>query len=260
MNVSKIVLIGSGNTATVLGGIMAEAGHRILQVVSRQPEHAERLARSWQADYAGHWDEISQDGDLYLVALADDALVSLGTELSLPGKLVVHTAGAISKTVLLPVSARSGVLYPLQSLRKGIRPFPNIPFLIDSNDPEDLKAIADFAGTLSVRVEPANDDARLKFHLAAVLVNNFTNHLYALAGDFLLRQKLDFSLLLPLITETAERVSRFPPGELQTGPAKRGDAATLGKHLTLISNDKDIKDLYSLFTSQIRHLYESQPG
>jgi len=42
--------------------------------------------------------------------------------------------------------------------------------------------IADFARTLSQQVREADDAERLKLHLSAVLVNNFTNYLYTLAA------------------------------------------------------------------------------
>jgi predicted short-subunit dehydrogenase-like oxidoreductase (DUF2520 family) len=189
------------------------------------------------------------------VALSDRALEELGSVLTLPDKLVVHTAGAVPASVLKPVSARSGVLYPLQSLRAVIRPYPEIPLLIDANQPEDLPAIEAFARTLSPRVEHAGDDTRLRLHLSAILVNNFTNYLYILADRFCQQERLDFSLLLPLIRETTGRLERYPPEEMQTGPAIRGDRTTIEKHLELLSNYKDIKELYELFTIKIEDHY-----
>src|SRR6266702_3233009 len=128
----KVVIIGSGNTATVLGYKMLEAGHTIVQVVSRQKEHAASLAAALYGSYATGWEEVDPSAELYLLAVSDDVLYTLGEVLTLPGKLVAHTAGTVSKDVLRKVSERGGVLYPLQSLRKEIRPFPEIPFLVDA--------------------------------------------------------------------------------------------------------------------------------
>src|SRR5258708_29487209 len=89
----KVVIIGSGNTATVLGTKILEAGHEVLQVVSRQEAHAARLAADLHCGYATDWSAIDRGGEFYLVALSDDALYGLGAALSLPGKLVAHTAG-----------------------------------------------------------------------------------------------------------------------------------------------------------------------
>lgn len=252
----NVVIIGSGNVATVLGGKMAMAGHRILQVISRRPEHAARLAVELNCAWSSQLTQIDPAADLYLLAVSDQALYLLGEELTLPGKLVLHTAGAVSKQVLLPVSQNSGVLYPLQSLRKEIRPFPEMPLLIDTNNTDDLSLIAGFARTLSEQVQQADDVTRQKLHLGAVVVNNFSNHLYTLTEDFCLRENLDFTLLLPLIKETAERLSAgYHPGEVQTGPAIRGDETTIKKHLILLHNYLNLKEMYSLFTDKIEEFY-----
>jgi predicted short-subunit dehydrogenase-like oxidoreductase (DUF2520 family) len=239
----------------VLGEKIRLAGHTLVQVVARREEPAALLAAELGCGYTTRWEETDRNADLYLAALSDQALEELGTILTLPGRLVVHTAGSVAASVLKPVSARSGVLYPLQSLRAAIRPYPEIPLLIDANQPEDLPAIEAFARTLSPQVERAGDDTRLKLHLSAILVNNFTNYLYILADRFCQREGMDFSLLLPLIRETAGRLGRYPPEEMQTGPAIRGDRATIEKHLKLLSNYQDIKELYELFTIKIEDDY-----
>jgi hypothetical protein len=252
----KVVMIGSGNVATVLGGKVVAARHEMLQVVARRREPAALLAGEWGCACTTRWEEIDPAADIYIVAISDRGLERLGDVLSLPGRLVVHTAGAVSVSALLPVSANSGVLYPLQSLKAAVRPFPAIPLLVDAHRPEDLPVIETFAGTLSRQVERADDSARLKLHLGGVLVNNFSNFLYTLADDFCGKEGIDFSLLQPIIRETAERVGRFAPRDLQTGPAVRGDKITGDKHLKLLSNYKDIKELYNLFTIKIEEYYQ----
>ena len=249
---SKVVIIGSGNVATVLGIRIKMAGHEIVQVFSRKREHAALLAEELHCPHTTYWSQITPEADIYLVALADSALLSLGDNLSLPGKLVLHTAGAVSKAVLLPVSQNSGVLYPLQSLRKEIRPFPPIPLLVDANTPVDQGRIADFARSISGQVQEADDATRLKLHLGAVIVNNFSNHLYTLAEDYCRLEKIDFTLLLPTIQETAGRLTHFLPRDTQTGPAIRGDKATIEKHLRLLHGYENITALYELFTKQIQ--------
>jgi len=254
----NVVIIGTGNVATVLGIQIAGSGHRILQVLGRREEQTSTLAAALDCPYSTDWAEINPAADLYLCALSDTALSVIGEKLSLPGKLVLHTAGALSKNILLPVSTNCGVLYPLQSLRKEIRPFPPIPLLVDANISESLPFILDFARTISAQVEVADDETRLKLHLGAVIVNNFTNYLYTVTADFCREQGIDFHLLVPLIRETASRVARFPPGEVQTGPAVRGDAVTIEKHLSALNNNKIIRDLYELLTYKIEAYFRKQ--
>jgi predicted short-subunit dehydrogenase-like oxidoreductase (DUF2520 family) len=251
----NIVIIGSGNTATVLGAKLLEAGHKILQVISRQKVHAGRLAEELHAGWSTDISAIQREADFYLAALSDDALYGLGDRLSLPGKLIAHTAGTVPREVLAKVSGRNGVFYPLQSLRKEIRPFPEIPILIDAAKHKDLAAMTGLARTISGNVREAGNAERLKLHLAATMVNNFTNYLYTLAAGFCHQEKVDFSLLLPLIRETAGRLSHFHPRDIQTGPAIREDESTIQKHLDLLYNYPEMTEFYKLFTNKIEAFY-----
>jgi len=234
-----------------MGGKIAAAGHTIVQVVARRPEAAAALGREWGATVVTEWAAVRPDADLYIVAISDRAIAGLSGVLQLPGRLVVHTAGAVPVQTLRGVSDRCGVLYPLQSLRKEIRPFPEFPVLIDALDPADLPLIETFSRSISRQVQRANDLYRLKCHVAAVLVNNFGNFLYTAANDFCDREHIDFALLLPLIQETADRLEHYPPRAVQTGPAIRGDAATMQRHLELLTGYPQIKALYELFSAQI---------
>jgi predicted short-subunit dehydrogenase-like oxidoreductase (DUF2520 family) len=253
----KVVIIGSGNVASALGYKALEAGHRIVQVAGRNNLDVLNLANAWRSDCTIHWESVDKAADIYIVALSDSALPGLGKVLSLPEKLVVHTAGALPVDVLRDVSLHAGVLYPLQSFSSYALSPRKFPLLIDAALPEDLPVIQDFAASISRKVVVAKDAARLKLHVAAVVVNNFTNHLYTLAADFCDRENVDFNLLLPLISETVRRVKGIHPGEVQTGPAKRGDKITLERHRTLLSNHHDLNRLYDLFTILIEEYFRS---
>src|SRR6185312_551921 len=248
-------IIGSGNVATVFGEKMASAGHEICQVVARRAEPAAALAAVLGCPWTTDPGQTDTAADLYLVALSDAALPDLHETLSLPGKLVVHTAGSASVGTLAGVSGRCGVVWPVQSIRAEVRPQPPMPLLIDALLPADLPILSAFARSLSPVVEYAADAARQRLHLAATIVNNFTNYLYTLVSGYCRQENLDFTLLLPLIRETAERLDRYPAETTQTGPAARGDRPTIGRHLKLLDKYEKIKLLYELFSIQIEEYY-----
>jgi predicted short-subunit dehydrogenase-like oxidoreductase (DUF2520 family) len=249
----RIVIIGSGHAATVLARKIASAGHELLEINSRNEKHAILLANELNCGYSSGWDSVNKNAEIYLIAISDSALSQIGNQIDLQKKLVLHTAGSVSKEAISQVSANYGVLYPLQSLRKEIKTLPEIPFLIDANTPDDLALIYDFAKTFSTNVRVMDDSGRSRLHLASVIVNNFTNHLYALAEQYCIREKLDFGLLLPLIEETANRVREFSPSSVQTGPAVRRDGSTLVKQLFLLNQYPDLASMYELFTNSIQN-------
>jgi len=245
-----VVIIGSGNVATVLARKIKAAQHNIVQVVGRNAEHVSVLANEMGCR-GGDFSTIDKNAALYIIAIADNALHSIGSKISLVNKLVVHTAGAVSKDVLATVSSHYGVMYPLQSLRMERPQLPEIPFLVDANNEVSLSALKDFASTLSNDVSKSNDAERLKLHVAAVVVSNFTNHLYAHAQDFCEKEGVAFSHLQPLIEETAIRMRQVPPKELQTGPAIRNDVFTLDRHLKTLAAHPKLKYLYIKLTDSI---------
>lgn len=251
----RTVIIGSGNTATVLGKKFLLAGHEVMQVVGRSRQPVAELAAILKCSITTDISKINRDADIYVVAVADDAIAEVAAALDLDKKLVVHTAGSVSGDVLKACSRNYGILYPLQSLRKEIETVPEIPFLVDGNTPDDLAVISEFASTLSSMVKKTDDEHRLKIHLAAVMVSNFTNHLYTLADQYCRREGLDFKMLQPLISAIAERIRHFEPATVQTGPAVRHDARTINKHLDLLKEHPELKEFYALFTKSIGTMY-----
>ena len=88
-------------------------------------------------------------------------------------------------------------------------------------------------------------------HLAAVLVNNFTNAMYT-AADGLLSDKLDFKLLLPLIQRTTAKLDTMSPARAQTGPAKRGDKNVMKKHLLQLKTQPELQKIYKEMSRLIK--------
>lgn len=251
----NILILGSGHAATVLAQLMHSKDHTILQVWSRNAAHAKELALKVNANVLTDLKEIDHSADIYIISVTDDAVAEIAAPLSLRKKILVHTAGSVSINVLKGASPNYGVLYPLQSLRKERSTIPDIPFLVDGNTEEVKVVLADFAATLSTHVQVAGDEERLRLHLAAVIVNNFTNHLYALTEQYCNKHQLSFQLLHPLIMETALRIKADAAMHLQTGPARRGDEQTMQKHLQQLNEEPELQDLYKTISNSILKMY-----
>ncbi len=254
----NVTLIGAGNVATVLGRRIKSAGHTVVEVFSRELSHAQVLAGELDAVAINDLKMLSQGADLFILSVADSGIVEIAETLRLPGKIVVHTSGAVSKNVLQNVSDGYGVLYPLQSLRKEADHIPVIPFLVDGNREAVSAAIQSFAQSISNKVSFCSDEQRLKLHVAAVVVANFSNHLYALTADYCKRESTDFSMLSPLIQEVANRVALYEPVNMQTGPAVRGDTGTIKKHFEMLEQYPELSKVYTMMTESIQKFYGSK--
>ena len=95
-----------------------------------------------------------------------------------------------------------------------------------------------------------NSEQRKALHVAAVFVNNFTNHLYQLGSEICAENQVPFKILKPLIVETANKILTLSPEEAQTGPANRNDSATISAHLSFLKDDNK-KNIYELITQSI---------
>ena len=247
----RVVIVGSGNVATVMGRLILRMNHTIVQVMSRNIEHAKVLADELNAGYSNFTAQPDPGADIYILAIADHAIIEGLPHFHFNDKLIVHTAGSVSKEVLKMRSKNYGILYPLQSLVKNMEVIPDIPFLVDGSSETVIQYIAGFANTLSPVVRMVNDTDRLKLHAAAVIVSNFTNHLYSIAEEYCNKENVDFNMLKPLIMQTANRIQNISPSLLQTGPAIRKDIQTLDKHLRLLSNHPKLRTTYLRLTDSI---------
>ena len=250
-----IVIIGSGNVAAVLGRKFIAAGHHIVQVVGRNAKAASGLAYEWNTVSTNYKSSINRQADVYIIAVPDHAIGDIITDLKLPGKVVAHTAASVPKDALKTVTEHYGVFYPLQSLQKDMPLLPVIPVFFDGVDTVTKKKLEQLAHSVGdEKVALAGDDERGRLHVAAVVVNNFTNHLYALAEDYCRKEGIDFKQLWPLIEETAVRIKEVPAKQAQTGPAIRHDSETIHKHLELLKDHPQLKNIYILLTESIQQL------
>jgi len=250
--INNIVLIGAGNVATNLAIAFQSNGKKILQVISKNLDHAKLLADKVSANYTTILDEIINSADLYIISINDDAIINIASSLKIKNKLIVHTSGSIDMNVLQNASTNYGVFYPLQTFSKDtIVDFNNIPFCIEANTSENREELIELAQILSNDIREINSEERKIIHLAAVFACNFSNYMYLIAEEILSKHNLPFDILKQLINQTAFKVNNQNPENTQTGPAKRNDLELIEKHLTLLKETPAYYEIYKVITNNI---------
>lgn len=248
----KIVLIGSGNIATHIGQACVNSGHRIIQVFGRTKSTTKRIANKFKAIAIFEKSDLSLSADLYLIAVPDREIKLAASIIPSLEKIVAHTSGAVSISILPKRFKHAGVLYPLQTMTAGQKVrYSEIPFCIEGRSQMAVRSLNRLASSISNKVVTMDSDSRSWLHLSAVLVNNFPNHLYTLARQLLEERGIEFDLLKPLITETARKIMHAEPFDMQTGPARRGDAAVIDKHLKLLEQEPRLAAIYRLLSDSI---------
>lgn len=248
----EFTLIGSGNVAYYLAKKLNKPPHSISQVYSRNIKTGKALAKFVNSEFVSDIKNLTKTSDAYIIAVNDDEIINVTKQLELNIKLVIHTSGSTGLTALSNCSSNIGVVYPLISITKSENDIPeNFPVCIEANNTTSLKKCKQIAKFLSKNIKEINSDSRAALHLSAVIVNNFGNHLFVEADDLLQKNKLSLKLLEPIISQTAERIKKNKPINLQTGPAIRDDKKVMKKHLNIIGKNKALAGLYKSFSKSI---------
>jgi predicted short-subunit dehydrogenase-like oxidoreductase (DUF2520 family) len=227
----SVLLIGKGNVGSHLYKAFLNANGITVTLIS-----ARNLKTIPQAD-------------ITIIAVSDDAIAEVSSKIR--NDFVVHTSGSVSMNDLKNDS-KKGVFYMLQTFSKDKKVnFSEVPFCLETEYINDYKIIETLAKSIGKKIYPISSEQRKILHVAAVFVNNFTNHLYKIGNDICKENKVPFEILHSLIKETASKIETLLPEKAQTGPAIRNDKKTIKDHLNLL--DKSQQKIYKIFTKSIQN-------
>lgn len=247
----KIVFIGAGKVATALGLALSKK-REIIQVYSQTTASAKTLAGKLKCTYTNDLKKVSPKGDIYIIAVKDDAIEGIAKGLKLKGKAVIHTSGSAGMDVLKKASADCGVMYPPHSFLKDEPLGKNVPFCLEASNTRVKKQMQALVKDLSGKAYFLNSAQRGTLHLAGVFANNFSNHMFVIANDIAHDAQIPFDILFHLIEDSVMRLKRRQPRLNQTGPALRGDKGTLKKHEAMLKNNPRYLALYRLISKSIQ--------
>jgi predicted short-subunit dehydrogenase-like oxidoreductase (DUF2520 family) len=244
----SVSIIGSGNVAQHLISAFEKAENiELVQIYSRNPKAS--FPDSKSVAITSNFNELLPV-DLFIIAISDDVITSVSEQIPFTNQLVVHTSGSVAMESLNN-SNRKGVFYPLQTLSKTKEiNFKEVPLCIEAESNSDLQLLHEVASAISNNVFEIDSNQRKSLHVAAVFVNNFTNHLFQIGNEICYENGVSFEILKPLILETANKINSLSPKEAQTGPARRKDTTTINKHLDFLSNPNH-KEIYKILTKSI---------
>lgn len=227
----SVLLVGKGNVATHLYNVFVNISDiKITQISSRNLVNI-------------------PNADITILAVSDNAIATVSSKIN--NNFVVHTSGSVSLKDLKNTH-RKGVFYMLQTFSKDKKvDFSEVPFCLETQNEKDYKLLESLAELVGEKIYSINSEQRKKLHVAAVFVNNFTNHLYKIGNDICDTHNVPFEILQPLIKETASKIVELSPKNAQTGPAIRNDTKTINNHLNLLSENQ--QRIYKILTKSIQN-------
>jgi predicted short-subunit dehydrogenase-like oxidoreductase (DUF2520 family) len=213
----NIALIGAGRAGTSFSLALRRVGHDVQLL---------------------HHDELSalRSPELILLCVPDDAISNVAAQIAVSDEYVVaHVAGSRRLDVVAP-HRRVGSLHPLMALpdaEEGSRRLIGATYCVAGDD-----LLRTVAASLDGRIISLDDSQRTVYHAAAVVASN---HLVALMGQVeTLAESIGLTLddFMPLARQSLRDVATMGPSNALTGPASRGDMATIDAHLAAISEDE----------------------
>jgi predicted short-subunit dehydrogenase-like oxidoreductase (DUF2520 family) len=233
----RVVLIGRGRLATNLLPALQQAGHEVSSINSRTLEN------------------LPEEADVFIIAVKDSALqeVICRATKGREQQLFVHTAGSMPMSLFEGYTNRFGVFYPMQTFSKErLVSFADIPVFIEG----DNAVLRPLAESITHSVYELSSADRKYLHLSAVFACNFVNHCYALSAELLEKHGIPFSVMLPLIDETALKVHQLHPLEAQTGPAVRYDENVIRMQSSMLADSPLLQEIYNLLSVSIHRKSE----
>jgi len=256
----SVSIIGAGNVGSRLAIAFHQANIKVDQICSKTLRHGKQLSRQVNAEFTQHIADLKAGSDVYFLCIPDQHFAKFRDAWELQNSLIVHTSGTTPVEILDGISSSYGVFYPLQTFSRAHKiSFSNIPVCIEANHPDALQTLKSIAEKITGNIHILTSEQRRWAHLAAVISSNFSNYMYQVAEEILTKKGLDFELIHPLILETARKAGRIGPRRAQTGPATRGDHATIQKHLEMLNEFPEYQTFYDVLTKSILKEYHKLP-
>jgi predicted short-subunit dehydrogenase-like oxidoreductase (DUF2520 family) len=234
-------VIGAGRAGRSLAAGLSQAGWTFAGILSRED------------DPVG----AARGVDLLVLATPDAVVAEVAARVApVPTTVVAHLSGSLGLDVLLPHRRRASIhpLVPLPDPERGAARLAKGAWFAVSGDPLAAEVVA----ALSGRVVTVADEERARYHAAATIA---ANHLVALMGQvehLAARAGLPLAPFLELAQAALDDVASVGPARALTGPAARGDEATIAKHRGVL--DPEDLPAYDALADLARRLAARRDG
>ena len=247
----SVGLMGYGRLARHLAPALVKSGVVINQWYIRNQMFHTEILDSYDVQAVNDIGGITDKSDVIIIMISDHAIEQVAAQLNIQSSIVCHTSGT-SLLDFLP-QVNSGILYPLNTYN-GINVdwSRDTPFFIQAKNEQTFIRLERLANLLSDHVQRINPDDLQTIHLAAVIAQNFSNHLIAQAEHLLVEKGIDRKVLYPLLLSMIENLRYAPAAMNQTGPAIRHDLNTIENQQELLEKRLDLRSIYIQLSKSIQ--------
>lgn len=247
----QVGFIGYGRLAKHLVPAIQAADIEINQWYVRNESFHDEIRNLFRVDPVSHITELNEDSDLIIMMVSDHAIDDISQALNLEHTLICHTSGMTSVNAI--AQTERGIFYPLNTF-SGLDHSWNCetPIFIQATNHEAYTLLRQLAKKISSNVQLLDESTMPIIHTAAVVSQNFSNHLIAQAETLLESHGQNRKVILPLLESMISNLKLNPARSNQTGPAIRRDQETIEKQIDLLQKNKSLLYIYKSLTRSIQ--------
>ena len=276
-----VAIVGTGNVARAMAVALHYCGVQVTEIVGRDAKKAAELARQVKARPATLSDA-KLEAKIVWICVSDRSIRQVASQLSkLPvrwsGKTALHASGPLTSSELSPLRARGANVasfHPMNSFSplEDLYGRASVPAKLQwalvrgtpfgaEGDTTAIRAarklvtpLAEGGSTLVFRIRPKD---KVLYHaigaFTAPLLASTLNIAERIAKSIGIKQPE--LLMQPILSKTATNFSRGGSSGAFSGPIRRGDVATIRRHLAALSKVPGAKDVYrALALNAVEHL------
>jgi predicted short-subunit dehydrogenase-like oxidoreductase (DUF2520 family) len=264
-----ITIVGPGNLGSGLALALRAAGYPIAAIVSRDTPAARHRAQALARQVGARATTLaaaSLPGDVVWICLPDDALAACARTLAAKkgwqGKIALHPSGALSSDVLAPLRRRGAAvasIHPMMSFVRGSVPaLAGVTFAVEG-DARAVHVARRMAADLGGRVFSIRKSRKPLYHALGAFSSPLIVASLAVAGRVARAAGVPVAsvpaTIGPILQATLRNYLAHGPAAAFSGPLKRGDVATVRKHLRVLRRVPDAREVYvALARSALRNL------
>jgi predicted short-subunit dehydrogenase-like oxidoreductase (DUF2520 family) len=253
-------VVGAGPVATALAGALRLGGVPVLGLWARRPGPARHAgSAAGVAAFSSAPPDILLEAEVVILAVRDQVIsevaqMLIGTGLVNKRHVILHCAGAASAKEVLGAAVPSvggiGTLHPLSAISDGraaMRALKGTVFGVEG-DEVGRAAAAKLVTALGGIVLALDSSQMASYHAAAALASNYIVAVLDAAAQVLAAAGVApaqaVQALVPLAEGALHNVAKQGLTEGLTGPVRRGDAATIQRHLEALRGRSDLAEMY----------------
>jgi predicted short-subunit dehydrogenase-like oxidoreductase (DUF2520 family) len=260
-----ISIVGLGAVGSTLAHALKEAGFRRLTLIGKGRAGEQRRAKALKVSYLSDIAQLHQEQGIIILALPEPQIVAVAHKLSqmqFPWRkfVVLHTSGSTGSEILKPLGnlgAGIAAWHPYQTFPRGAKSIhlAGVTFGTGGNR-RGVLAANHLTRALGGQPLAVKNEDRALYHLSAVLSCGFISADLYMAVELLkalgVSDHRALETVLPIAEETLRQVHALGPHKAMTGPAIRGDKATIRKHIAALKKAApEMTKAYAAMTESI---------